>query len=225
MMRESVIAFMLLGLVFAAPKMAECGAAELPAERTAECRPYEITEEGASSSRGSRPTAEKPTWAAGLVGREFPSQSAQGADSSPQGASQEGAELVDLRWWTGEDAAIIAKVLLGECPYCGDRQQDLTAMCIINRVFQPNWNDGTVINAVRRPGQYCYEYTINLPSPDDPDETTQRAFAAAYRALNGQVECPRDVVYQANFPQGRGVYEVIEFESEWFNSTTWFCYG
>ena len=42
----------------------------------------------------------------------------------------------------------------------------------------------------------------------------------ATMALQGSIECPENVFYQANFTQGDGIYETHETSY----STTWFCY-
>jgi hypothetical protein len=128
-------------------------------------------------------------------------------------------------WYTDEDIAIIANVVLHECGYCGDRQQELTAACLVNRLFSPDFKENTIRELVCAPKQYLPSYCENLPDPNDPDENVQRAFRAALRAARRRVDCPANVVYQANFPQGSGIYEVIEYRSEWWGSTTWFCYA
>lgn len=44
-------------------------------------------------------------------------------------------------------------------------------------------------------------------------------------AMMGQVNMPSNVLYQANFSQGKGVWKSVSFNSGWYSSTSYFCYG
>ena len=44
-------------------------------------------------------------------------------------------------------------------------------------------------------------------------------------AMKGQVNMPSNVLYQANFSQGQGVWQSVYFNSGWYASTSYFCYG
>ena len=248
MRKEFLIAVMLLGLVFAAPKAnSEFGIrnAEFGIGGAAGTTPHPSASPTPSPQGEGRGTPSVACGDSSLGEGATPSVSfadsslGEGACgrmiSAPTGVRERDRGVIphsEFRiphseltvWWTEEDAAIIAAVVLGECPYCGDRQQDLTAACVVNRVFHESLGS-TVREVVCWPGQYSPWYAVNVPDPEDPDETVQRAFAAAYRALRGQVDCPLDLIYQANFEQGRETWEVIEFQSRWFSSTTYFCRG
>ena len=41
----------------------------------------------------------------------------------------------------------------------------------------------------------------------------------------GQVDMPSNVIFQANFKQGTGVWKAIYFNSGYFASTSYYCYG
>lgn len=43
--------------------------------------------------------------------------------------------------------------------------------------------------------------------------------------MMGQVNMPSNVLYQANFSQGKGVWKSVSFNSGWYSSTSYFCYG
>ncbi len=141
-------------------------------------------------------------------------------------------------WWAEEeDARILANVLAHECPYCSDRQQELTAQVVLNRVADPRFPN-TVrevveqVNyftqpdgSVRTVYQYHPTYTQNLPEYATANETMKRCFASAVRALMGEVECPPNVIYQSNYNQGTGIYEKISVDTGAWRSVTYFNFG
>ena len=144
------------------------------------------------------------------------------------GLSEDNAIIVEAkRLWMQEeeDKRIITKVLLNEAPWpCTDRHQQMVAAVICNRVERPLFPDN-VRDVVNAPGQYSTAYTRNLPETGDADEQVQRAFRNAIAAMNGEVDCPEDVVYQSEFDFcGSGIYEQIEVRTDWFYSVTYFNY-
>lgn len=130
------------------------------------------------------------------------------------------------RLWHQEetDLRILANVILGEAPYCSDRHQQLVAQVVLNRVESPLFPD-SVVDVVNAPKQYSHAYTRNLPSLQTADAEQCRAFENALKAMNGEVECPENVVFQSEFKSlGKGVYEQITVDTGWFRSTTYFNY-
>ena len=43
--------------------------------------------------------------------------------------------------------------------------------------------------------------------------------------MMGEVYLPSLVLSQANFSQGLGVWKSVSFNSGWYSSTSYFCYG
>ncbi len=125
-----------------------------------------------------------------------------------------------------EDLRIIANVILHEAPHCSDRHQQLVAQVILNRVASPlAYFPDTVKDVVNAPGQYDPAYTRNLPERGDQNPEVQRAFRNALDAINGEVDCPDNVVYQSEFDYlGSGNYEIHEARTDWFWSLTYFNY-
>lgn len=129
-------------------------------------------------------------------------------------------------WHSADDApadpdelAIIANVVWNEAGYCTDRHQQLVAQVILNRVMSDKFPD-TVREVIAQPRQYSVKYLT--PDPDIPE----RCFANALAAINGDVVCPANVLYQSNYPDlGSGHYEVIYTDTGWFKSTSYFSYG
>lgn len=122
------------------------------------------------------------------------------------------------------DRDIIATVVFNEAGYGGsDRHMELVAAVVCNRVKSSEFPN-TVYEVVIAPKQYKPEYV-------DPNSyhgqrarkapNWEKCQAIAAKALRGEIVCPSDVFFQANFIQGKSIYE-IHYTSY---STTWFCYG
>lgn len=113
-----------------------------------------------------------------------------------------------------KDIDMLARVIYYEAGsnWLSDRHQQLVAAVLINRCFDSRFPD-TISENVYRKGQYaCAGRLYNISKDKIPARCYDNARAAAY----GEVECPPDVVWQAQFRQGRGVYERI--------GNTYFCY-
>ncbi len=119
------------------------------------------------------------------------------------------------------DRDIIATVIYNEAwAGCTDRHRELVAAVIINRVKSDKFPD-TVYDVVSQKGQYLLGYANGDPRYTPPLEVREECQEIAARALLGAIDCPDNVLYQAEFKQGSGVYEVCETSY----STTYFCYG
>lgn len=129
-------------------------------------------------------------------------------------------------WWEAEntptyseeDLRILANVIHYEAGNCPDRHQQLVAQVVLNRV-KDNRFPNTVKGVVQQPGQYAAWYVTATP------KVSQRCYNNAKAALEGKVNCPANVVFQAQFRQGTGVYETSYVNTGWWSSTTYFCYG
>ena len=71
----------------------------------------------------------------------------------------------------------------------------------------------------QNPTQYS-TYKKVLRDAGNRDIVSQRCYDNALAVLNGEVECPDNIVWQANFKQGSGVYEEIHTSY----SVSYFCY-
>lgn len=85
---------------------------------------------------------------------------------------------------------------------------------------------------ITQPGQYATKYadastTQSVKSKDAANGTYYYAMCenAVKTAMMGQVNMPSNVLYQANFSQGKGVWKSVSFNSGWYSSTSYFCYG
>ena len=102
-----------------------------------------------------------------------------------------------------------------------DRHQQLVGQVIINRCNSsefPNTIYGVLTQ--EEPTRQYGDYESILANVGNRDLIPQRCYDNALIVLNGEVECPDNIVWQANFKQGSGVYE--KFKTSY--GTTYFCY-
>lgn len=117
------------------------------------------------------------------------------------------------------DLDILAAVIYYEAGSgeCTDRHQQLVAQVVLNRVADSRYPN-TVYGVVTQSGQYSTRGLIL--SNAGADWIPQRCYDNALLAMNGSVDCPQNVLYQANFIQGSGIYEEIYTSY----SVSYFCY-
>lgn len=123
-------------------------------------------------------------------------------------------------WWAAQaeidsQLDLLTRVVWFEAgsSWISDRQQQLVAAVVCNRVADSRF-PSTLSGVVYQTGQYsCSGRLYSISASSIPARVRANAKTAAY----GQVECPANVVFQAGFRQGKGVYE------RGYN--TFFCYG
>lgn len=123
-------------------------------------------------------------------------------------------------WWQAQSEIesqldLLTRVVWFEAGsnWISDRQQQLVAAVVCNRVADARF-PSTLKGVVYQQGQYsCSGRLYSISASAIPARVRANAKAAAY----GQVECPANVVFQAGFRQGTGVYER--------GYRTYFCYG
>lgn len=127
-------------------------------------------------------------------------------------------------WYTEDDVRIVATVIYNEAGYnCTERHMELVGAVIVNRVKHWAFPD-SVTEVVAQPGQYSVyytyansRYTMNAMASDRWELCKE----LAVKALNGEVDCPENVVFQSNYSSlGHGTYEC----GYTFYSTTYFNY-
>lgn len=145
---------------------------------------------------------------------------AEAARSVGYAESSEIIQAAQRDWWQAQgeiDASLdlLTRVVWFEAGsnWISDRQQQLVAAVVCNRVADSRF-PSTLKGVVYQSGQYsCSGRLYSISASAIPARVRANAKAAAY----GQVECPSNVVFQAAFRQGKGVYE------RGYN--TFFCYG
>ena len=119
------------------------------------------------------------------------------------------AEL-GITWYNDEDLELLAQVLEHE-NYCnGERALYLTGAVVINRRNSHKWPN-TIHDVIYQKGQYST--TDKFWSRPVHEECYR---IASWLLIFGCPDVPSNVVYQAMFKQGSGVYEKI--------NTDYFCF-
>lgn len=110
---------------------------------------------------------------------------------------------------------ILARIVYFEAgsSWISDRHQQLVACVLLNRCNDDRFPN-TIKENVYKKGQYaCSGKLYSVSKSSIPERCYENAKAAAY----GLVECPSNIIFQAQFKQGKGVYEHI--------GNTYFCFG
>ena len=117
--------------------------------------------------------------------------------------------------YSADDLYNLAHVTYAEAGNCGWYMMISVASVVVNRVKSPLFPN-TIQEVIFAPGQYAptWNGTFWL-------EPSQEAIEVAEYVLENGSQIDESVVWQAEFPQGNGVYDKIE--SPW-GTTMYFCY-
>lgn len=136
-----------------------------------------------------------------------------------------------LSRYTNEDIRILATTVYYEAGMTTEQLRQYVAQVVLNRVADARFPN-TVKGVVTQAGQYSTKYSTTaaaqaVQSKDAKNGTYYYAMCenSAKTAMMGQVKMPANVLYQANFSQGKGIWKSVSFDSGWFASTSYFCYG
>lgn len=130
------------------------------------------------------------------------------------------------------DQEILATVIFNEAGSndCTIEHKELAAMVPLNRLAMGYGGAETLYDVVTRPGQYLPAYATPGSyywnrAREDAD-TYAICYEIAGRALNGEIDCPSDVIYQANFPQASWGCTTRIYKQFWAcGNWTYFCYA
>lgn len=124
--------------------------------------------------------------------------------------------------YSSDDIRILATVIYNEAGNgCSEEHQLLVGRVVMNRVADERFPD-TIYDVVVQPRQYLVGYANGDTRYAIPTDRVTEFEDLAQRVLSGEpIECPNNVVWQAEFRQGTGTYKT--FRSD-FGSTTYFCY-
>ena len=119
--------------------------------------------------------------------------------------------------YTDEDLYWLAVAIQYEagCSWLSDEHQLMVGNVVINRVASSRFKGTTIYEIISSPGQYDWS-TLSSCTP------SKRAYTNAKKLLDGERYLPSNVVFQAEFKQGSGVYTSIYDQT--LNTTTYFCY-
>lgn len=116
------------------------------------------------------------------------------------------------KWWTEEDYQYLLMIIVGEAQNCSRQEQMYVGSVVLNRLHS-SWfpKQNTIKQVATAKGQYACMWDGNAYKT--PTETNKEV---ALELLNNGSVLPENVVFQALFKQGNGVYCKI--------NKTYFCY-
>ena len=155
----------------------------------------------------------------------------QAAKSTWNEAQKAIAGYQKLAQYSDEDIRILTTTVFHEAGHTTEQLRQYVAQVVLNRVEDSRFPD-TVKVVITQPGQYSTKYaTVEaanaIQATDSKNGTYYYGICedSVKAAMMGQVEMPSNVLYQANFSQGKGVWKSVYFNSGWYASTSYFCYG
>ena len=155
----------------------------------------------------------------------------QAAKSTWNEAQKAIAGYQKLAQYSDEDIRILTTTVFHEAGHTAEQLRQYVAQVVLNRVEDSRFPD-TVKGVITQPGQYSTKYaTVEaanaIQATDSKNGTYYYGICedSVKAAMMGQVEMPSNVLYQANFSQGKGVWKSVYFNSGWYASTSYFCYG
>ena len=115
-------------------------------------------------------------------------------------------EIIVEKKYTDEELDLLSRVVYAEAGsnWLTDEHQKAVASVVINRK-NDNRFPNTIKEVVYQKGQYGCVYNGMINQPPD-----QRAYDNAKYVLENGVTIPSDVVWQAQFKQGKGLYKYIQ---------------
>lgn len=141
-------------------------------------------------------------------------------------AQEEIAAYTRLSKYTDEDIRILATTVYYEAGSTTEQLREYVAQVVLNRVSDSRFPN-TVKGVVTQPGQYAGKYaqaSTTQAAQNASSLNYASSVSAAKKAMMGRVDMPSNVVFQANFAQGKGIWKSVYFNSGWFASTSYFCY-
>lgn len=135
-----------------------------------------------------------------------PPKTAEKKIKSIRGKEAAGSETENY----SQELSVLAALVEAEVGDLSDDCQIAAASVVLNRVSSQTFPD-TVYDVIYQPGQY--ETVDNGKIENHPDDNVKKN--VEYVLKNGS-QIPENVIYQGMFPQGSGVWEVIDGE--------YFCY-
>lgn len=155
----------------------------------------------------------------------------QAAKSLWNDAQKEINAYQKLSRYTDEDIRILATMVYYEAGQTTEQLRQYVAQVAVNRVLDSRFPN-TIYGVITQPGQYAGKYateeaTQKIKNNDAANGTYHwlNCVSSAKMALMERVDMPRNVLFQANFTQGTGVWKAVHFDSGWFASTSYFCYA
>ena len=155
----------------------------------------------------------------------------QAAKATWNAAQAEIVAYQKLSKYTYEDIRILATTVYYEAGSTTEQLRQYVAQVALNRVADSRFPN-TVKGVITQPGQYNTKYaametaqTIKNKDTTNGTYNWETCKNSVKQAMMGKVAMPSNVLYQANFSQGKGLWKSVYFNIGYFASTRSFCYG
>lgn len=114
------------------------------------------------------------------------------------------------RHMSSSNINLMAHLINGEAGDQSDKCQQAVGMVVVNRVNDNSFKCKTIKEAIYAPGQYACTKDGNFDK-----KPSKQAYKNAKAVLSGNtiIDVPEDVVYQAQFVQGSGVWRKLGTET------------
>ena len=149
----------------------------------------------------------------------------QAAKSTWNEAQKAIAGYQKLAQYSDEDIRILTTTVFHEAGHTTEQLRQYVAQVVLNRVEDSRFPD-TVKGVITQPGQYSTKYaTVEAANAIQATDSKNGTYYYGICEDSVKAEMPSNVLYQANFSQGKGVWKSVYFNSGWYASTSYFCYG
>ena len=128
-----------------------------------------------------------------------------------------GVKQEPARTYSDEDLYVLSHIISAEAGNCSEDMMISVGSVVLNRVADDRFPD-TIYDVVFQTDPVQYSPTVNGAYYAEP---TEAACEVAKTLLEEGSSIDSSVVWQAEFPQGEGIYDTID--SPW-GTTMYFCY-
>lgn len=145
---------------------------------------------------------------------EAPTETTDVADESTEKTTEPVVSTEPEKTYTDDDLFYLAAAVCREAGGESEEIQLLVANVVINRVNSSIYPD-TIYGVLTDYRQYgmMWKYGVSFPKWAD-QKTIDHCYDVARRILDGERVCPDNVLFQAEFVQGSGIYK--EFDGFYF---------
>ena len=145
---------------------------------------------------------------------EAPTETTDVADESTEETTEPVVSTEPEQTYTDDDLFYLAAAVCREAGGESEEIQLLVANVVINRVNSSIYPD-TIYGVLTDYRQYgmMWKYGVSFPKWAD-QKTIDHCYNVARRILDGERVCPDNVLFQAEFVQGSGIYK--EFDGFYF---------
>ena len=145
---------------------------------------------------------------------EAPTETTDVADESTEKTTEPVVSTEPEKTYTDDDLFYLAAAVCREAGGESEEIQLLVANVVINRVNSSIYPD-TIYGVLTDYRQYgmMWKYGVSFPKWAD-QKTIDHCYDVARRILEGERVCPDNVLFQAEFVQGSGIYK--EFDGFYF---------